>query len=74
MSVAKTTTKCPFCKEVIAVGATRCKHCHADLTGDKKKKAGAFADLNTFRTGFLTGVLFSVILAVLAYLQFFAGE
>ena len=69
MSLVKETARCPFCKEVIAAGATRCKHCHAELGGSKKKRS-VLAGLNTFRTGFLTGVLFSIIVAILLYMQF----
>ena len=72
MTVAKETVRCPFCREPIAAGALRCKHCHADLTGGAGRKKSPLAALNTFRTGFLAGVLFSLILAVLIYLQFFA--
>ena len=69
MSVARETIRCPFCKETILTGATRCKHCHADL-GSKRKRPSPLANLNTFRTGFLSGVLFALIVAVLLYYQF----
>jgi hypothetical protein len=74
MSVALQTVRCPFCREPIAAGAVRCKHCQADLTGRVDKKKSSFAQLNTFRTGFLSGILFCLILAVLAYFQFFGGD
>ena len=74
MSLAKEITKCPFCKEPIAAGAVRCKHCHADLVKRDDKKGARFARLNTFRTGFLCGVLFAVVIFVLGYFQFFSGE
>ncbi|QQE81138.1 large conductance mechanosensitive channel protein MscL [Alicyclobacillus sp. SO9] len=32
-----TASKCPYCKEVIQVQATRCPHCTADLTAPKIK-------------------------------------
>ncbi len=71
MTLAKQTAICPFCKEIIASGATRCKHCQADLAkANAEKKKSRFAALNTFRMGFLTGVLFSIVLAILAYFQF----
>ena len=73
MSVVKEMVKCPHCKEPIVAGATRCKHCHADL-GDAFKKRSLFARFNTFRNGFLTGLLFAAILVFLVYVQFFAGE
>ena len=73
MSLAKEIAKCPFCREPIAIGAIRCKHCHADL-GGKGKPPSFLKRLDTFRTGFLSGLLFMVILIVLAYYQFFAGR
>ena len=73
MAVVKETTRCPFCREVIAADATRCRHCHADLSGARGKKS-PLAVLNTFRTGFLTGVLFTLVLGILIYWQFFGGE
>ncbi|MEW5794971.1 MAG: hypothetical protein AB1772_01295 [Candidatus Zixiibacteriota bacterium] len=74
MSLAKETTKCPYCKEPIASGAVRCKHCHADLAARSEKKKSLFAGLDTFRTGFLCGIAFSLVIAVLAYFQFFRGD
>jgi hypothetical protein len=73
MTVAKETVRCPFCREVIASGATRCKHCHADLS-EKRQKRSLLARYNTFRVGFLGGVLFTLILIVLIYYQFYAGN
>jgi len=71
MTLAKQSATCPYCREVIAAGATRCKHCQADLAkaGTAKNKS-RFASYNTFRMGFLAGVLFSIVLAILAYFQF----
>lgn len=74
MSLAKETTRCPYCKEQIAEGAVRCKHCHADLVKREEKKGSRFTKLNTFRTGFLCGIAFSIVIAVLAYFQFFYGD
>ena len=73
MTVAKTIVKCPYCRESIHPSATRCKHCHADLSTRKKSKS-PLASLNNFRTGFLTGVLFSIVLGILFYVQFFGGD
>jgi hypothetical protein len=71
MTLAKQFTTCPCCKEVIASGATRCKHCQADLTkADDSKQKSRFAAYNTFRMGFLTGVIFTIVLAILAWFQF----
>jgi hypothetical protein len=69
MSLAKETKRCPFCREVINVAAVRCKHCHADLTKQGKKKSGFFSRMNTFRTGFLSGILLSLIIAIVLFFQ-----
>ncbi len=71
MSVASLSEKCPYCREPIKAGATRCKHCHADLTSMPRKKS-ALVKYNTFRSGFLTGTLFTVIILLLVWLQFFS--
>ena len=73
MTVAKMSQKCPYCKETINAGATRCKHCHADLSAGSKKPS-ALATMDNFRTGFLSGILFTLILTVLAYFHFFASN
>ena len=70
MSVAKQLSVCPFCKEPIAAGATRCKHCQADLAKPDIAKKSRFAKYNNFRFGFLVGILFSIVLVLLAYFQF----
>lgn len=70
MSVAYQTASCPYCKEPIARGALRCKHCHAEL-GKKREVSSPLAKLNSFRTGFLSGILFALVVAVLLYLQFY---
>jgi hypothetical protein len=70
MSVAKSMTACPYCKEPIAAGATKCKHCQSDLASVSKKKRSFFARLDTFRLGFATGIVFTIIVGVLIYLQF----
>jgi uncharacterized paraquat-inducible protein A len=67
MSLAKSTQKCPYCKETIAAGASRCKHCHADL---KTPKRHWLTRINNFRAGFLGGILFALVLFVLGYLHF----
>ncbi|HUV30959.1 MAG TPA: hypothetical protein VMY05_07730 [Acidobacteriota bacterium] len=68
MAVVRETVKCPYCFEPIMAKATRCRHCHADLVSTTRKRT--FGKHNTFRTGFLAGVLFTIIMAVLIYLQF----
>ena len=72
MALAKESARCPYCRESIAVGAIRCKHCHTDLAQPKRKKLNPFGPVNNFRTGFLCGILFSLIILVLGYYQFFA--
>ena len=73
MTVAKATARCPYCREPIQPGATRCKHCHAELE-TSNKRTNPLTRLNTFRTGFLSGVLFSIIVAILLYAQFFGAD
>jgi len=70
MAVVKELIKCPFCFEPINAKATRCKHCHADLGGGANRKKKPTDRYDTFRLGFLVGVLFSIIMAILIYLQF----
>jgi len=74
MAVAKETTRCPFCKEVIMAGATICKHCQSELSSRPAKSSGPAARLkkrlDTFRTGFLVGILFSLVIVFLIYRHF----
>ncbi|MFZ5980819.1 MAG: zinc ribbon domain-containing protein [Candidatus Zixiibacteriota bacterium] len=65
MTVATQTIRCPYCKEPINAQATICKHCHSDLSNLKKPKKSYFSKYNNFRTGFLSGILFSLILLIL---------
>lgn len=74
MSLAHESNRCPYCREPIAVGAIRCKHCHADLAGPRKKWGLSLPEINNFRVGFLCGLLFVAIVEVLLYYQFFAGD
>lgn len=66
----KTTTKCPFCKEAIIEGALRCKHCHSDLTPTEKPRPRLVVKINTFRNGFIVGVVFTLTLVILAWKHF----
>ncbi len=50
-------------------GATRCKHCQVDLAEAGRKKT-RLAKYQTFRVGFLSGFLFSLVLALLLYAHF----
>ncbi len=71
MSVAKDMSICPYCREPINAAATKCKHCQSDLSTARKKRRSLFSQFNTFRYGFLFGVCFSIVLAVLIYIEFF---
>jgi len=70
MPVAKALKKCPLCAEVINAAATRCKHCHADLGPSAAKRKNPLTRLDTFRTGFIAGICFTLLILLLLYLQF----
>lgn len=71
MSLAtKPMARCPFCKETIIEGAVKCKHCHSELKPSEKARPRLFAGLNTFRNGFICGVVFTLVLVILAYRHF----
>jgi hypothetical protein len=44
------------------------------MVATKGRKKSRLAEFQTFRTGFLAGMLFSLILAILAWAHLFAGE
>ncbi len=69
MAVAKLMVRCPLCREPIVAGATKCKHCHSDLSSLSSSRNSRFQKVNTFRLGFLTGVLFTLTLVLLTYLH-----
>ena len=48
MSLAKQSTVCPYCKEPIIAGASKCKHCQSELNKPdiKKSRLGRY---KTFR-------------------------
>jgi len=69
MSLVVEKARCPFCKEPIAKGAALCKHCQSLLPPPKTKNKFT-KQINTFRTGFLAGILFSIIIFYLAYQHF----
>ena len=69
MSLAKETKRCPFCQEQISATAIRCKHCHADLSGPEKQSKNRLGKYDNFRVGFISGIIFSAVMAILAYLQ-----
>ena len=74
MSLAKTSTICPFCKEPIMEGATKCKHCQSDLSELKRKKRSYFARYNSFKYGFWTGAGTVIVLGLIIYFRFFFGR
>ena len=63
--------KCPKCKEAVNAAAIRCKHCHAEIGTAKKKSL--WSGQNTFRLGFLSGILFALIVVLLIYWQVSLG-
>jgi len=69
MSLVSETVRCPYCREPIHPKATRCKHCQAEIVRPPEKSAWV-RRLDTFRNGFIAGIIFCLVLAVLAYLQF----
>ena len=69
MSLATTTDRCPHCKEPVHREATRCKHCQGTIDRPRSRWARLKKKLNTFRTGFVSGVVFATILFVLLYFQ-----
>lgn len=71
MTLAKTLGTCPYCKEPIHPQATKCKHCQSELISAASRKPSFFSRYNTFRYGFLTGIVFMVVLMILTYLQFY---
>jgi hypothetical protein len=60
--------------EPISAEASKCRHCHSDLTSYKKRKGSRIARFDNFRLGFVTGILFTLIVSLLIYGQFFLGE
>jgi hypothetical protein len=74
MSVAKISATCPFCKESIMEGATKCKHCQSDLTELKRKKRSYFSRYNTFKHGFVFGATLVIVLGLVIYFRFFFGR
>lgn len=62
--------KCPYCQEIIAEKATICKHCHSKIT---PKVSNPFKKYNTFRLGFISGILFCLVIYLLYYLYQLGG-
>ena len=63
-SNARNVASCPFCKELIAKGAMRCPHCHADLKIPRKVKKQPFM-LSPFMVGFYTATALWLALIIL---------
>lgn len=74
MTLVRNLERCPLCKEPIIPGAVRCKHCHADLRKDTAKSVGRFQRIDNFRAGFIAGTVFTAVLVILIYIQFFLGD
>jgi len=68
MRIVKGTERCPFCKEKIIAGATKCKHCHSDLTLAKKKRW--WQKYNNFKIGLLSGTSITLIILLFIYFYF----
>lgn len=68
MSYGQETAKCPKCKESVLPGATKCKHCGSEIKTGKKTW---YTKYNNFRAGFLSGILFTLCLVVLAVLYIY---
>ena len=74
MTISKEMTRCPYCKEPINAHASVCKHCHTDLAPLDKPQKSILARYNTFRFGFLTGILFSLILMILWLMYVYSAK
>ncbi len=71
MAVATKPMKaCPYCKEKIREEAVKCRYCYSELPGNKSRAKRLKNALNTFRTGFLTGVVFMLLIVILFYHHF----
>ena len=71
MSIAGQMDRCPFCREPILQGAKVCKHCHKDIPPKKKQW---LKRLDTFKFGFLMGMIFTALLVILAYIHIYQSE
>ena len=58
---------------MINAAATRCKHCHADLGAAAPGRRNPLKQFDTFKTGFLSGLLFALLIVILLYLQFWSA-
>ena len=61
---ARNVAECPFCRELVAKGAIRCPHCHANLKIPKRAKKPPVL-LSSFMMGFYAATLFWLILIIL---------
>lgn len=68
-SNARSVTECPFCRELVAKGAMRCPHCHADLKTPKKKKRPPIWR-GPFMLGFYMATVFWIAVIILIFWKF----
>ena len=59
--MARNVVECPFCKELVAKGAVRCRHCQADLKLPKKRRRRPFF-LHSFMLGMYAATIFWLII------------
>ena len=74
MTVAKEMIRCPYCREPINAGAVKCKHCHSELSSPGKPSKSLLSRYDNFRTGFFSGILFSLIILVLILSFIYGGN
>lgn len=60
---ARNVVECPFCREMVAKGASRCPHCHENLKIPKKKKK-APPWRSSFMLGFYTATIIWLVLII----------
>ncbi len=61
---ARNVVTCPFCKELVARGATLCPHCHSNLVVPRKKRTRSFW-MGSFMLGFYTATICWLLLLLL---------
>ena len=66
---ARNVMPCPFCRELIAKGAIRCRHCQADLKLPLKKKKRSFW-AGQFMFGFYTATLIWLAIIIMYLWKF----
>jgi len=66
---ARNIKQCPFCQEIVAKGAVRCPHCHADLKAPQRIKKNPFY-MSSFMIGFYTATFFWIMLIIIYIWRF----